>query len=125
MTERKRLSEKSVMVLSLIADGHSYSQIVDGHAGISYLDIFAAAEEALQLSESQSDYHARMAEIKKRHPRAYEKWEAEEDERLTGLIRAGEPVMAIAQRFERQPSAIRSRLAKLNLTSANRSIEQG
>jgi hypothetical protein len=43
------LSEKSVTVLRLIARGHSYSQIVDGNRGITYLDVFKAAEEALRL----------------------------------------------------------------------------
>ena len=115
MAGRKRLSEKSVAVLSLIADGHSYSQIVDGHAEISYLNIFAAAEEALRLNELQSDYQARMEQIKNRHPRAYEHWESEEDQKLTDLHRAGESASTIGKRLGRQPSAIRSRLMKLNL----------
>jgi N-methylhydantoinase A len=61
--EELELSEKSVIVLSLIAEGHSYSQIVDGNADISNLDIFDTAKEALLLNDSQFSYDARMAKI--------------------------------------------------------------
>ena len=42
MAEAPRLTHKSAVVLALIAEGHSYSQIVDGHPGITYPDIFRA-----------------------------------------------------------------------------------
>ena len=61
--EELEISEKSVIVLSLIAEGHSYSQIVDGNADISNLDIFDTAKEALLLNDSQFSYDARMAKI--------------------------------------------------------------
>jgi len=109
------LSPKSIAVLSLIADGHSYAQIVDGHPNISYLDIFHAAEEALRLNESESDYHRRMAEIKSKHPRAYEKWTDDEDDELRLLFRRGVSNSEAAKHFGRQPSAISSRLNKLGL----------
>src|SRR5215208_6477736 len=113
MAESKRLSEKSIAVLSLIAEGHSYSQIVDGHQEISYHDIFNAAEEALRLAEPESDYHKRMAVIKSRYPRAYEKWSEREDADLQSMHEQRVTVAKIATQFERQPSAIRSRLEKL------------
>ena len=117
MPESKRMSKKSALILGLIAEGHSYSQIVDGHLEITFLDIFAAAEEALRLSESPSDYDARMRQIKSRYLRAYERWEPAEDETLNSLHREGQTVQQIAQQLQRQPSAIRSRLAKLNLAT--------
>jgi len=49
MCERGKPSEKTVRVLRLIAVGHSYAQIIDGGAGLSYRDVFAAAREALEL----------------------------------------------------------------------------
>ena len=112
MAKSNRLSQKSVAVLGLIAEGCSYSQIVDGHPGISYLDIFAAAEEALRLSESQPEYQQRMAQIKQRYPRAYERWTAEEDAELSAMHKDGMPMEEMARHIGRQPSAIRSRLAK-------------
>ena len=112
MAKSNRLSEKSAAVLSLIAEGCSYSQIVDGHPGISYLDIFAAAEEALRLSESQPEYQQRMARIKQQYPRAYERWTAEEDAKLSAMHKDRMSMEEMARHFGRQPSAIRSRLAK-------------
>jgi hypothetical protein len=49
------LSPKTVAILRLIADGQSYTQIVDGHVDITYLDIFSAAGEALELGEMVSE----------------------------------------------------------------------
>lgn len=116
MANAKQLTSKSIAILSLIADGHSYAQIVDGHPDITYRDIFAAAEEALRLNETDSDYHQRMAVIKRKHPRAYEKWSDEEDDELRSLFKRGVGSSEAAEHFGRQPSAISSRLNKLGLT---------
>ena len=48
------LSERSDIVLRLIQRGHSYEQILSLHVDITYLDIFAAAGEALRLAEAVS-----------------------------------------------------------------------
>jgi len=111
----RRLSEKGVKVLRLIAEGHSYSQIVDGHTEINYRDIFDAAEEALRLNETPSEYEERIAAIKRKHPRAYERWTQDEDTRLAVMYAEGSALDERAVRFQRQPSAIRSRLEKLAL----------
>src|SRR5207253_627590 len=105
MAEAKRLSRKSVTVLSLIAEGHSYAQIVNGHPEISYRDIFAAAEEALRLQESPSDYQVRLAKLKERSPKAYERWTAEEDADLAKAFRTGVSVEKLGKMFQRQTSA--------------------
>ena len=115
MARPQRLSQKSAAVLRLIADGHSYAQIVDNNVGITYLDIFAAAEEALDMVESSSEYGDRVAKVKQTHPRAYERWTDEEDSELAGMCQEGRTVAEIADHLGRQPSAIRSRLAKLDL----------
>jgi len=60
-------------------------------------------------------YHERMAEIKETAPRAYERWTDEEQEKLKELHGRGLSARQIAGELERQPSAIRSRLAKLGL----------
>lgn len=111
----EKLSAKSIAVLSLIADGHSYAQIVDGHPEITYKDIFAAAEEALRLGEAESDYQLRLAKIRTKYPRAYEKWTFEEDKELRTLYGLGNSTSEMATHFGRQPSAITSRLSKLGL----------
>ncbi len=111
------LSEKSITVLEEIAEGRTYEQILARHTGLTYLDIFTAAREALMVSGSGKhlDFAARLQQIKQKHPRAYEKWTTEEDNELTTKARAGTDVLHLAWHFKRQPSAIRSRLAKLGL----------
>lgn len=114
------LSEKARAILEAIAEGHSYEQMLNGRIANNYNDIFRAAAEALDLLENVrtgKTYEQRMGEIRAANPRAYEKWSTEEDARLTHLFRAGSGVPQIAATLQRQPSAIRSRLAKLNLVS--------
>ena len=115
MASSKRLSKNSIAVLSLIANGFSYAQIVDGHPDITYLDIFHAAEEALGLLESPADYQTRITRIKEAHPRAYEPWSTEEEDSLRSLYQQGVSQRDIAARLHRQPGAIASRMAKLGL----------
>lgn len=113
---KPKLRAKSRLALELIADGNSYAQIVDGGHSLTYLDIFAAANEALGLLQTGSDYDERMTAIKERHPRAYEKWSREEEESLRRLHGEGHYISEIADRLQRQPGAIRSRLMRLGLT---------
>ncbi|HEY3285092.1 MAG TPA: hypothetical protein VGN26_22700 [Armatimonadota bacterium] len=117
MPPPQRLSDKSVTVLRLIAEGRSYSQIVDAHPSITYRDIFLAAEEALQLGKGQPDPPSRITDIRRRHARAYEPWTKEEEHRLAEMHAAGLSVSDLARRLERQPSAIQARLLKLGLGS--------
>ena len=56
-----------------------------------------------------------LAEIGNQHPRAYEKWTAAEDSELAMNYREGFSVSQLAERHQRQRSAIRSRLRKLGL----------
>ena len=48
--EALRLSEKSLVVLRLIAEGHSLGQIVDSQPTIKYPDICRAAQQALTVN---------------------------------------------------------------------------
>jgi ATP-dependent DNA helicase RecQ len=65
-------------------------------------------------AETSSNYEERLESVKQDHPRAYERWTEEEDADLLSLYSAGTPLPQLATRFQRQPSAIRSRLAKLS-----------
>ena len=115
MAAAKQLSKKSALVLSLIAEGHSYAQIVDSHSGISYRDIFNAAEEALKMYETPTSYQARLAKLKERYPKAYERWTEEDESDLAKAYNSGIKIANLTKMFQRQPSAIRSRLSKLGL----------
>ena len=114
--ERKKLSSKSVAVLKLIAEGRTYEQVLALYPELTYLDIFNAAREALEVTgEIPSAYEERLAKIRKVYPRAYEKWTDEEDAKLTQLVRSGCSVDEIAAQLQRHQSAIRSRMLKRNL----------
>lgn len=128
MEKPPRLSPKSIKVLGLIAAGHSYSQIVEGNPDLNYHDIFFAAEEAVWLDErvgkpaqGSGESHAKptgasaMERAKERHPRAYAPWSESEDAELRSMHAAGRSKQELAAHFQRQPSAIQSRLHKLGL----------
>ena len=59
-----------------------------------------------------SEYHQRLAKIKTHHPRAYERWSWDDEVLLTELLNANQSIDAMAQALGRQPSAVRSRIAK-------------
>jgi hypothetical protein len=58
-----------------------------------------------------------LSEVRKTHPRAYEKWTSEEDARLRAGFENGMGRAELAKELQRQPSAITSRLQKLGLLS--------
>lgn len=110
------LSEKSRAILEAMAKGHTYEQILVQDLAWTYHDIFRAAAEALQIARgTSSEKTYSVDDIRQEHPRAYEKWDATQDEQLRQLFRAGKSVPEITQVLQRQTGAIRSRLAKLNL----------
>jgi DNA-binding NarL/FixJ family response regulator len=116
--EPNTLSDKSRAILEAIAKGHTYEQILVQDLAWTYHDIFQAAAEALELAEfagTKKSYDERLTEIKQAYPKAYQAWSKEEDVRLAERFHAGVSVKELAREFQRQPSAIRSRLAKLNL----------
>lgn len=105
----------------MIADGHRYEQILEHYPDLTYLDIFDAAAEAIGRTDGASPparsaaWENRMAEIKRRHPRAYEKWDESEEETVRSLFAAKTPVREIAAQLQRQPGAIRARLLRLGV----------
>ena len=61
-----------------------------------------------------------VAEIRQRHPQAYEPWTPQADsELMTGYL-AGRSIDDLAVTFERQPSAIQRRLERLAFTELSR-----
>lgn len=127
MTEPPRLSPKSLQVLKLIAAGESYTRIVDGNPELNYHDIFFAAEEAVWLDEridtksgteeskAQPTELSAMERAKHNHPKAYAPWTSADDSELAAMHASGATKNELAVYFQRQPSAIRSRLSKLGL----------
>jgi DNA-binding NarL/FixJ family response regulator len=119
------LSERSRTILDAIAKGHSYEQILAQGLARTYNDVFNAAAEALEagrsgasgsppdLSGNSKAYS--VDDIRQAHSQAYAKWTPEEDEQLRQLSRSGSTIAEIASVLRRQPSAIHSRLTRLNL----------
>lgn len=116
----QQLSEKSQAILQAIARGHTYEQIWVQELAWTYHDIFQAAAEALGSASERTGntgYEERMTEIRSAHPKAYQPWTNEDDSRLKTAHQAGASIDTLAQQFQRQPNAIRSRLAKLNIVA--------
>lgn len=112
----KTLSPRSAAILKLLAAGHSYEQVLAGDPELTYLDIFAAARQALEVASQAKDaYSRRTAAIQERHPRAYASWSSDEDQQLRELAEAGHDVDEISGQLQRQPAAIRSRMQRLRL----------
>jgi hypothetical protein len=110
----KPLSATSTAVLKLIAEGYTYEQILSSHPALTYLHIFEAAREALDVAGGmEHNYDRRLAEIRRVSPRAYQPWTVEEDAQLVALVQAGQSVDRIAEHLQRQPSAINSRIVRL------------
>jgi ribonuclease D len=93
--------------------GEAFLEVINGHDIAAQDDM--RADEALPPGALPSSPHEeRQAIIKQQHARAYEKWTPEEDTDLLSRAAAGTSVSQLATHFQRQPSAIRSRLAKLS-----------
>ena len=118
MEERRGLSARAAAVLRLISQGRSYEQILSLHPEMTYLDIFSAAQEALEATTPSGGYPAERG-YKVREtpapPRAYGQWSAAEDAELAQLLASGESVEGVAARLRRRPDAVRARMIRLNL----------
>jgi hypothetical protein len=78
-----------------------------------FYDGFKAAMDFVGLKSQRKA--PSLDEIRKTHPRAYEPWRSEEEGALRAKFQSGLKIKQLADIFERQPGAIRSRLRKLGL----------
>jgi ATP-dependent DNA helicase RecQ len=93
--------------------GEVFLAVINGH-DMSPGEDARPGEVPPPLAPVSSTGAEHLQTIKQDHPRAYEKWTQEDDAELLSLHAAGTPVSELATHFRRQPSAIRSRLAKLS-----------
>ncbi len=117
MVEQHRgLSARATAVLRLISQGRTYEQILSLHPEMTYLDIFTAAQEALEVAEPGPGRTAgRASEVRDPRSQAYGQWSAAEDAELAQLLAGGESVESVAARLRRRPDAVRARMIRLNL----------
>ncbi len=123
------LGDNAITALKAIADGYTYEQILIKHPGLTYLDIFSTARDALDIIGASSDKTSMkdtpkaggktLDEYRKADPRAYEKWTEEEEDALLELMKTGHTIRSAAELLQRKPSAIRSRFEKLNALSTD------
>jgi hypothetical protein len=118
---QKNLSKKSSAILAMIARGYRYEQVLKSDPELTYTDISEAAREALDILRHNGGSALALTDVRAKHPRAYQKWEPDEDARLAQLVQIGRSVEEIADLLQRQPSAIRSRMDKLGLSLATAS----
>jgi len=122
-----KISTRSITVLTMIAAGNTYEQILAASPNLTYLNIFHAAAEALAMAQCKAEQPSptyTFAERRQRYPRAYEKWTEAEDIALREMVHSGATVAQIAGRLQRNRGAIRSRIMKLCLVEALTPKEQ-
>ena len=68
------------------------------------------------------DKESILASIRAVHPQAYTAWTKLQDQELLEAHSSGVTVSELAQRFQRQPGAIRSRLSKLAMLKDTESV---
>ena len=78
------------------------------------VDFIHAVTEAMPFMRPDAP-PGRLSKLREKHPRAYAKWTPEDDARLKVEFVKGTSRAELAAIFERQPSAIKSRLQKLGL----------
>ena len=124
-------------ILDMISKGFSYYQILLTDPRLTLLDIMITAKVAKELMEmfvtpvhtivvegsieviAKGGQIQNLTKIREEHPRAYEKWSTNEEERLIQLFHSGRSVAEIAKVMQRQLGAVKTRLRRLGLIENN------
>jgi hypothetical protein len=99
--------------------GGDYTSERDSIYADATLDALIAQIKQRRSPEQHTTGKERLEGLKKKYVRAYERWTDDEDEELRFLFSRDTSVSDLAAHFGRQPSAIRSRLRKLNLVKSD------
>ena len=117
MARHYPLSEDSFLKINgvgrkKLADfGPEFLEVIRDYAETNGLE-----DQIITMVESGQRSLAYTVEKKRQtHPRAYEKWSIEEEERLNRLHGEGLSIQEIAEQLGRQPGAVRSRLLRLGI----------
>ena len=106
--------------LSVLSTGEKCLTISEGKNKIiiaesDFEDFYNNFAKHLGLLKSPHLNSHKIEKIRKIYSRAYEKWTREEESWLKNYVAEGLTIKEIAEILERQPGAISSRIAKLNL----------
>jgi len=89
-----------------------------------YLEAFSQALTEMLTQTSKPEKKAYSVDsIRKECPKAYAKWNADDDERLWSPHQLGRSANELASVFQRRPGAIESRLRMLALVKASKPME--
>lgn len=110
------VSDATLSVLQRIADGRIV--LSSGDPQIAPGEIAAAAAEALSICEVATVRVRLVATCRQQHSRAWEPWDANEDERLERLHGRRHSEAEISEMMARSPNAVHRRLEVLGLIPA-------
>ncbi len=97
-----------------VGAGHKHHRVMVFEENLkTFCEGFEKAIAFLDVRK-RSNFHS-LDEIRQKYSKAYEKWSPEEDEQLKQKRAEGMSISDLAKHFQRQPSAIRSRLSKSGL----------
>jgi hypothetical protein len=120
-------------ILDMISRGWTYEQILEEYPQLTMVDIMASArfcsefinrfliaDGAIRIDSTiritaRRGQVVNLEQLRRRYPRAYEKWDESEDRKLLALFRQGRTFKEIAATLERNVGAVVSRLKKLDL----------
>jgi ATP-dependent DNA helicase RecQ len=97
------------------SDGSGLS--LPDHAMAPVLPLSPRSERGPGGEAPRTFHEERLAEARKLHARAFERWSDDEDARLRGLIEDQRTLDDISRILERQPNAVRIRAERLGLTA--------
>ncbi len=97
--------DRAISILRMVAEGHTYEQVLAAVEDATYVEIFNAAGLGSEALASRRDRGG--------PPRAGLPWDEDEDRRLIESVRMGVAPGVIADEHERTQGAIRSRITRL------------
>jgi hypothetical protein len=114
----KQSKEKSLYLViseskTVVAD-HEHHRVMIFEENIEAFK--AGIDETIDfIRKSQKPKSQSFEKIRQQYPKAYSKWNSDDDELLRSKYDQGINIPELSQFFQRQPGAIRSRLVKLGL----------
>ncbi len=94
-------------------------------SGLKNTDVEVLVVVQPQTMPSSPKIDNTMDRIRRQHARAYEPWTEAEERQLIELRHAGHTLQQLADALKRQPSAIRSRLDKIDANDFDKRNETG
>jgi hypothetical protein len=118
----KQTKEKSLYLV--ISESKAVGADHEHHRVMIFEDDFEAFIDGFDktidfIRKSQEPSSSSIEKIREQHPKAYTKWSSDDDEELRSKYDQGISIAELSQFFQRQPSAIRSRLVKLGIKKIN------